>query len=235
MSLARTPQTNEAFLREVDEELRRDDMARLWKSWGRVLVGVIAVGLIAFGGWLWWRDYQAKQAGAEGERLNAAVEQLSANRIEPALPALKDLTGSSRPGYRAVAQIASAAIAAQKGETKAAIDAYAAVARDEKIGQPFRDLALIRQTTTEFDTLPPDQVIARMRPLAQKGQPWFGSAGELLAVAQLKAGRAAEAGATFAALAADPAVPSSIRSRSAQMASVLGLDVPAAPAPSAAR
>ena len=233
--MARTPQTNEAFLREVDEELRRDDMAKLWKNWGRVLVGLIALGLIAFGGWLWWRDHQAKQAGAEGERLNAAVQQLSANRIEPALPVLKDLTASSRPGYRAVAQLASAAIAAQKGETQAAVATYAAVAKDEKIGQPVRDLALIRQTTTEFDTLPPDQVIARMRPLAQKGAPWFGSAGELLAVAQLKAGRPAEAGATFAALAADAGVPASIRSRSAQMASVLGLDVPAAPVSSAAR
>ena len=107
--MARTPETNEAFLREVDEELRRDDMARLWKSWGRVLIGAIAVGLIVLGGWLWWRDYQAKQAGAEGERLTAAVEQLSANRIDPALPVLKELGGSSRPGYRAVAQIASAA------------------------------------------------------------------------------------------------------------------------------
>lgn len=233
--MARTPQTNEAFLREVDEELRRDDLARLWKSWGRILIGVVAVGLIAFGGWLWWRDNQAKQAGAEGERLNAAVEQLSANRIDPALPALKELAGSSRPGYRAVAQLASSAIAAQKGETQAAVAGYAAVAKDEEIGQPFRDLALIRQTTTEFDTLPPDQVIARMRPLAQKGQPWFGSAGELMAVAQLKTGRSADAGATFATLAADPAVPASIRSRSAQMASVLGLDVPAAPIPSVAR
>ncbi|NNM75962.1 tetratricopeptide repeat protein [Sphingomonas sp. ID1715] len=233
--MARTPQTNEAFLREVDEELRRDQLARLWKSWGRLLIVVIAVGLVLFGGWLWWRDHQAKQAGAEGERLNAAIEQLSRNQVDPALPALKGLAASDRPGYRAAAQLASASIAAQKGDIQTAVDTYAGVAKDEKVGQPFRDLALIRQTTTQFDTLPPDQVIQRMRPLAQKGQPWFGSAGELLAVAQLKAGRSAEAGATFAALAADPAVPSSIRSRSAQMASVLGLDMSAAPAPSLAR
>lgn len=233
--MARTPETNEAFLREVDEELRRDDLARLWKSWGRLLILAIAVGLVLFGGWLWWRDYQAKQAGAEGDRLNATIEQLSSNRIEPALPALKDLAGSSRPGYRAVAQLASAALAAQKGDTKTAVATYAAVVNDDKVGQPLRDLALIRQTTTEFDTLPPAQVIARMQPLAKKGEPWFGSAGELLAVAQLKAGRSADAGATFASLAGDPAVAPSIRSRSAQMASVLGRDIDLAPAPSLAK
>jgi hypothetical protein len=228
--LAAPPQTNEAFLREVDEELRRDELARLWKRWGRALVAAVAVGLIAFGAFLWWRDYQAKQAGKEGEKLSAAIEQLSGGQRDKALPALRELSGSSREGYRAASQLALAAIASEQGDQKGAIAKFAAVAKDAKIGQPFRDLALIRQTTLEFDALPPDQVIARMRPLAQKGSPWFGSAGELVAVAQLKAGRPTDAGATFAALAADPSVPASIRSRAAQMANVLGVDTnPALP------
>lgn len=225
--MARTPQTNEAFLREVDEELRRDDVARIWKRWGRVLLVLVLLALIGLAAFLWWRDNQAKQAGAEGERLNATIEQLGANQINLAMPALKQLAASDRAGYRAAGQLASGAIAAQQGDVKAAVAAYAGVANDEKVGKPFRDLALIRQTTTEFDTLAPAQVIARMQPLAQKGSPWFGSAGELLAVAQLKAGRTTDAAATFAALAADPAVPSSIRSRSTQMASVLGIDTSA--------
>ena len=233
--MAVPPETNEAFLREVDEELRRDELARLWKRWGRVLIAVIAVGLIAFGAFLWWRDYQAKQAGVEGEKLTAAIDQLSSGRTDQAIPTLRELSKSSRGGYRAAAQLALGAIDSQKKDPKAAIAAFAAVAKDESIGKPFRDLALIRQTTMEFDTLPPDQVIARMKPLATKGSPWAGSAGELIAVAQLKAGRPTEAGATFAALVADPAVPPSIRSRAAQMASVLGVAVNPAALPSLSR
>jgi hypothetical protein len=232
MSLARTPQTNEAFLREVDEELRRDELTRFWKRWGRILVLGIALALIAFGGWLWWRDYQAKQAGVEGEKLSAAIEQLSRNQIPQALPALKELGGSDRPGYRAAARIADGAIAAQRGDTAAAVAAFSAVEKDPEVAPVLRQLALIRQTTVEFDSLPPQQVIARMQPLAQKGNPWFGSAGELVAVAHLKAGRASQAGAIFAALAADPNVPASIRSRAAQMASVTGVNVNPALLPS---
>lgn len=233
--MAVPPETHEAFIREVDEELRRDELARLWKRWGRVLIAVIVVGLIALAAFLWWRDHQAKEAGLEGQKLTAAIDQLSSGRTEQALPALRELSKSSRSGYRAAAQLALGAIESQKKDPKAAIAAFAAVAKDEKVGQAFRDLALIRQTTMEFDTLPPDQVIARMQPLAKKGSPWYGSAGELVAVAQLKAGRPTEAGATFAALTADPTVPASIRSRAAQMASVLGVDTNPAALPSLTR
>lgn len=233
--MARTPETNEAFLREVDEELRRDDLARLWKRWGLLLVTAIAIGLIALAAFLWWRDYQAKQAGVEGEQLNAAVEQLSQSQFDNAAPALKELSQSSRAGYRAAAQLAAGAVASQRGDDKAAIAAFAAVAKDKKVAEPFRNLALIRQTTIEFDTLAPDQVIARMKPLAKKGAPWFGSAGELVAVAQLKAGQSKEAGATYAALADDAGVPPTIRSRAAQMASVLGIDINPAALPSTSR
>ena len=233
--MARTPETNEAFLREVDEELRRDELARLWKRWGRVLLVAIAVGLIALAAFLWWRDYQAKQAGLEGEKLNAAVDQLSRGEFDKAAPALKELGQSSRPGYRAAAQLAAGAVASQRGDAQAAIAAFKSVANDKDAAQAFRDLALIRQTSMEFDTLPPDQVISRMQPLAQKGSPWFGSAGELVAVAQMKAGRTKEAGAMFAALAADSAVPPTIRSRAAQMASVLGVDIDLSALPSLSR
>jgi hypothetical protein len=230
--LAVTPQTNEAFLREVDEELRRDQVADLWRRWGRWLLVAIAVALIAFGAFLWWRDHQAKQAGLEGEQLSAAIEQLSSGQFERAAPALKALSESNRPGYRSAARLASGAVAAQRGDRTAALAAFTAVANDGDAAEPFRNLALIRQTTLEFDTLPPDQVIARMQPLAKKGSPWFGSAGELVAIAQMKAGRTKDAGAIFAAMAADQAVPPTIRSRAGQMASVLGVDINPAALPS---
>ena len=233
--MARTPETNEAFLREVDEELRRDELARFWKRWGRLLLAAIAIGLIALAAFLWWRDYQSKQAGVEGEKLSAAIEQLSRGEFNGAAPALKELSESSRAGYRAASQIAAGAVASERGDAKAAVAAFSAVANDKDVAEPFRNLALIRQTTIEFDTLPPDQVIARMQPRAQKGTPWFGSAGELVAIAHIKAGRPKDAGALYAAMAADAAVPATIRSRAAQMASVLGVDINPAALPSFSR
>ena len=82
-------------------------------------------------------------------------------------------------------------------------------------------------TALEFDTMKPEQVIARLEPLAKPGNPWFGSAGEMTAMAMLKQGRKAEAGRLFAAIAADKPVPVTIRSRAVQIAGTLGVDATA--------
>lgn len=222
--MAVTPQNSDAFIREVDEELRRDQIFGFWRRYGRLVALLIVLGLAAFGGFLYWQHYQAQQAGAEGEKLTAAIEQLSGNRADAARPELEALAKSDSDGYRAAARIALAAVALQNGNIKDSAQRFAAVANDPKAAQPLRDLALIRQTTVEFDQLPPDTVVSRLKELAVKGSPWFGSAGELVGAAHLKAGRPKEAGTIFAAMAADPGVPESIRSRSVQIASVLGVD-----------
>ncbi len=92
---------------------------------------------------------------------------------------------------------------------------------------------MIRQTAVEFDSLKPEDVISRLKPLAKPGNPWFGSAGELTAMALLKEGKKDEAGQMFGALARDKTVPDTIRARSVQIASTLGVDVSGAlpPAP----
>jgi hypothetical protein len=226
--LALTPQNSDAFIREVDEELRRDQIFGFWRRYGRLVAALIGLGLVAFGGFLYWQQYRAKQAGLQGERLSAAIEQLSTNRTAAARPELDKLAASDSDGYRAAARIALAAVALQEGKIKDSAARFAAVAADASVAQPLRDLALVRQTTVEFDQLAPDTVVSRLQNLAVKGSPWFGSAGELVGAAHLKAGRPSQAARIFAAIGADSGVPESIRSRAVQITSVLNAGSPPA-------
>ena len=123
-----------------------------------------------------------------------------------------------------MAQILLANITAAEGNTKKAVADYAKVAADESLPQPFRDLALIRQTTVEFDTLPPQQVIDRLKPLAKPGNAWFGSAGEMTAISYMKLGKDNLAGPIFAQIAKQEDLPQTLRARAQQMAGALGVD-----------
>jgi hypothetical protein len=224
--LALTPTENEAFLREVDENLRRDQMTGLARKWGLVIGVAVAVLLIALGAFLWWQNHRNQQAGIEGEQLAAVLNDVEIGRAQPSDPRLAALAASPRDGYRAMARLLQAGLAAKTDPVTAAAD-YQAIAHADGLPQATRDLALIRATTIQFDTLPPAEVIARMKPLSVANAPWFGSAGELTGMAYIKMNRRDLAGPLFAAIARDTEVPTGLRGRAAGMATALGQSVAA--------
>lgn len=227
--MALTPQNSEAFMREVDEAVRQDRLLTFWQRYGRALLAAIVIGLAAFAGWLYWQNHSKTQSQAVSEQFDTVLSA-AAGGGTPDAKQLDALTQADQPGYRASALLVKAGTAARKGDNKAAIALYSAMAADTKLDQPYRDLALIRQTALEFDAMKPQQVVDRLKPLAVEGAPWFGSAGELVAIAYMKMGKNDLAGPMFAAMAKDDKVPQSIRSRARQMAGLLGIDAVEIPA-----
>jgi hypothetical protein len=223
--LAVTPPSDAAFLREVDEELRRDQLAGFGRRFGLWVAAAIVGALILFAGFLWWQHHRAQVAGEQSERLGEAYNAMAAKQFAKADPVLTALATGGTPGNRALAIFTQGdQLLLQKNDAKGAAAKFASVANDDGIAKPFRDLALIRQTAIEFDTLKPGVVVERLRPLATRDGPWLGSAGEMVAAAYLKQGRRDLAGRMFAQIAQSNDVPPTLRQRSVQMAGVLGID-----------
>ena len=231
--------SDDTFLREVDEELRKERMNRFMTQYGWAIIAGIVLFLGAIGGWIWWQNKQQQQAAAEGEALIGALESLEAGNAKAAEPAIAQLAESDREGYRLAALFTRANIQLQAGNRAAAVATLRGIAGDEEAAEPYRQAALVRQTALEYDSLQPQVVIQRLAPLARPGEPWFGSAGEMVAVAYLKLGQQQRAGQLFQRIGRDESVPPTIRTRAVQMAGSLGfnaLEEPAAPgaAPAAA-
>jgi hypothetical protein len=219
--LALTPQNEEAFFREVDEELRRAQLGNVWKRYGLILIALIVIGLGAFGAYLWWTAEKEKAAGVAGEQLTSAFEALQQGRVAEAEATLKPLASSDQGAYRALAKLTLAARKQESGDEKAAAEAYMEIASDTAIAQPFRDAALIRATAAAFDTLPPRTVIDRLAPLAKPDGPWFGTAGEMTAIAWLKLEQPQKAAALFDQIGKAKQVPESLRARAVRISGAL--------------
>jgi hypothetical protein len=223
--LAQPPEINETFVREVEENLRRDQMRDFGKKYGGWIVVLVILFLAASGGYIYWQQREQQRSQEQVEELAQVYKTIASNNLTGVPEKLDELAKSRSKAVRASALFTRAAIALDKNDTKLAIAKYQEVANDRRLPRPYRDAALIRQTTLEFDQLKPDEVISRMEPLAKSGGPWFGTAGELTAVALLKQGKRGEAGQLYAAIAKDKSVPDTIRARAAQIASSLGVDV----------
>jgi hypothetical protein len=216
--------SDEAFLREVDDAVRASDLSNFWTRYGRWLLAAIVAGLLAFGGWIVYQNIQQSAADKQSEQFVDAMDKLRAGQAKEGRAKLAKLVTAEQPGYRAMALMVEANLLGEEGKTKDAIAIYAKVVKDSSLPQTFRDLALIRQTSAEFDTLAPQTVVDRLKPLATPGHAWFGSAGELTALAYMKMGKDNLAGPIFAKIAKQEGVPQSLRSRAQQMAGALGID-----------
>lgn len=228
--MAQPPDITETFVREVDENLRRDRLRDFVKAYGSWLIAAVILFLAASGGFIWWTQHKQQQAEGQVEQLAEIYKNVGSNNLARAPNQLDELAGGSSKAVRASALFTRAALAVQQNDLKLATRKYRDIANDNGLPAVYRDAALIRQTALEFDQLAPKDVIGRLEPLAKPGGPWFGSAGEMTALALIKQGKKQEAGRLFAAIAKDNSVPQSLRDRSTQIAGSLGVDMSAATA-----
>ncbi|HEX8840611.1 MAG TPA: tetratricopeptide repeat protein [Sphingomicrobium sp.] len=227
--MAQPPETNETFLREVDENLRRDQLRDFFRDNGKWLIAAVVIFLAASGGLIWWKQHQVERHEQQVEKLAQVYKDVGSGSMGQAPQQLDELASDGSKAVRASAQFARAAVALQQGDTKLATATYTAIANDNGLPQPYRNAALIRQTSLQFDQLKPEEVISRLAPLAKQGEPWFGTAGEMTAMAMIKQGNNRQAAQLFAAIARDQTVPETIRARAVQVASSLGVDAGTAP------
>jgi len=213
----------DALLREVDEAYRQDQLDVVIKQHGLKIAIALVLLLALFGGWLLWRDHGERALAEKSEQLVTALDHLDAGQIDSADEQLAKLSEGGT-ATAASARLARAAIALRDGRRDDAAKLLDAIAKDNTAPKAYRDLAEVRLVAVQFDAMKPQDVIDRLKPQATPGNPWFGSAGELVGMAYLAQGKEELAGPLFAAIAKDETVPQTLRSRTRQLAGLLGYD-----------
>lgn len=221
---ARDAASREAFVREVDDALREDEVFTTFRRNAVPVGAAIVLGLAALAGGLWYNNHRQAVKEQHSEQLVLALDKLDGASPQGAFPQLAALAKESDDGTGTVARLLQAAIAARQGNAATATALYGQVIADSDAPKPFRDLATVRDVALRFDTMKPEDAVARLRPLAAPGNPWFGSAGELLAAAYLRQNRKDLAGPLLVAIARDKTLPDSLRARTRQLAGLLGFD-----------
>lgn len=215
---------DEILMREIDEAVRQDDTKAFFQKYGAAMGGALALLLVGMFGYWWWDSSREAELESQSEAIIGALDSVDAGDLPGAEDKVAGLIEDGSPGARTVARMLQAAAALEQDEPARAVEIYTAVIADADAPQPLRDLALIREISLTFDDLEPSEVIARLAPLAVPGNAFFGSAGELTAIAHLEAGNRKEAGILFSEMAQDEELPETLRERARQMAGLMGVD-----------
>ncbi len=200
------------IFQEVDEEVRREQLKKLWERYGNYLIALcvlIVLGVGAWRGYQWWEARQAAQSGAAFE---AAVTLAEAGKRDEAEAAFAKLATDGTAGYRVLARLRQAA-ELSRTDSKAAVAAYDEIAADKSAGQVIEDLAAVRAGFLLVDTAPYSEIANRLEPLTAPDRTFRYSAREILALSAWKTNDVTAAQKWIDMIITDPQTPSGTRTR----------------------
>lgn len=205
---------------EVDEDVRRDQLKKLWDQYSIYIVAGALLIIAAVGGWRGYEYLEAKKAAEAGAAFDKASELSEQNKHAEAEAAFTDLAAKAPSGYRTLARLRAAAEVANR-DPQAAVKLYDEMSNDRSIGAPEQDLAKVRAAQLLLETAGYPNMLSRLEPATAPVATFRHTARELLALSAWRANDTAAARQWLDLIANDGETPPSLRSRAEALQALL--------------
>lgn len=169
------------IFREVDEEVRRERLQKLWDRYNIYIIALAVLIVAGIGGWRGYEYWVAKKAAAAGGGFEAAVTLSEQGKHAEAEAAFAKVVAEAPQGYAVLARFRAASELAQTKPAEA-VKAYDAIAADNSLGAIWQDLAGLRAGLLLVDTATFDELRRRLDPLSEPGRVYRHTTRELLAM-----------------------------------------------------
>lgn len=218
--------SEESLFREVDEEVRRDEIENIWKKYGSWIIALCFGIILAVGGLKGWQYWQKQQAEAGGAAYFSAVKLAEDGKTEEATKAFAALK-DSHAGFDIFGKFKQAAAMAKASKTSDAVAAYDAIAATSNVQPSLQNLARIKAAYLLADTASPKDLKTRIAGFDNATSPWRSSARELIAFSAYRAGDYKLANLKLTEILADLQATAGAKQRARIFLSVLKPKLPA--------
>jgi hypothetical protein len=205
---------------EVDEDLRREQLRKIWEKYSLLIIAVAILIVVGVGGWRGYSYLEAKKAAVAGAAFDRAVELAEQNKHAEAEAAFTKLAAEAPSGYRTLARLRAAAEAASR-DPQAAVKLYDDIIADRTVPAPEQDLARIRAGSLLLETTPYEAMQTRLEPATTNTSTYRHSARELLALSAWKANNTVATRQWLDMMSNDAETPASLRTRAEALQALL--------------
>jgi len=205
---------------EVDEEVRRDQLKKLWDQYSIYIIAGALLIIAGVGGWRGYQYLEAQKAAEAGAAFDKAVDLSDANKHAEAEAAFNELAAKAPSGYRVLARMRAAGEVASR-DPQAAAKMFDDIAADRSVGAEQQNLAKVRAAEMLLDTASYADMLARLEPFTTPEATYRHTARELLALSAWRANDMAAARKWLDLIGNDGETPPSMRSRAEAMQALL--------------
>ena len=208
---------------EVDEEVRRDQLKKLWDRYSIYIIALAVLIVAGIGAWRGYEYWVAKKAAAAGAAFESAVTLERAGQACRGGSGFAKVAAEAPAGYRVLARFRAAA---ELGNVKPAdaVKAYDDLAADNSLGATWQDLAGLRAGMLLVDSAPLADMRRRLDPLAEPSRTFRHTARELLALSAWRNHDATAARRYIDMIATDAETPPGTRARVDVLSALIAAD-----------
>ena len=196
------------IFREVEEDVRRDRMEKLWKEYGAYGIALVALLFLAVVGYQGWQRYQQTLREKDSTAFNAAQRIENPNA---AAKAFEDLSKTAGGGYVPLSRMEQANALARAGKVADAVTIYKDLAATDQ--SPIGSVARLRAGWALADSAKREELQTLLQPLLDAGGSWKPQAQEILAYSDYRTGKALVAASEFSQIVADPQASDVLKNR----------------------
>ena len=206
-------QQDDGLLREVEEELRRERLEKIWKEYGTYVIAAAVAVVLAVMGYKYWESQRIASAYESGSRYEEALGLLAEKKTGSAEAEFEKIAKDGTAGYRALSLLQLAGAQSKEGKKTEALATYDSLANDNSADALLRSFARLQAAGLRLGEADFTEMENRLTPLMGDEDPWRFSARELLGLAAFKAGKLTDARAVLTPLFVEQEAPQSITDR----------------------
>ena len=205
---------------EVDEEVRREQLKKLWDRYSIFIIAGALLIIAAVGAWRGYQYLEAQKAAEAGAAFDAAIDLSEQGKHAEAEAAFDKLAAAAPSGYRMLARLRAAGELATH-DPKAGAKLYDEIAADRSVSTEQQDLARIRGAALLLDTETYPNMLQRLEAAAKPDATFRHTARELLALSAWRANDTTAARQWLDMIANDGETPSAMRQRAEALQALL--------------
>ena len=204
------------IFQEIDEDLRQDKVARLWKAYGKYLVALAVFIILVIASYRFIEHKNEKNREQTSELYELASETGRSGDKKAAIELLSDEMFDENIGYTIISKLKKAALAKSNNDLEGTEIVLKEIITNEDIPLYLRDLARLKLFASDSDNNS-----SQLEVLIEEEGPWKFLALELKGGIQLEGGNLKEARTIFKELTDDANTPNNLRHRASEILKAL--------------
>ncbi len=180
------PELTDAFIQEVDEDVKNDNLKVLWDKYGLFIVAFVVLAVSAAVSFDKLHEWKVLRNQNRTENYMAAV-QLQDNS-EETIAALQKISTDNQGIFSDFAKLQIANVLLSENKQEEALSMLEKLAAEKNVNEEVKHIALVKLASYRVDSLGYEEFVALVKPLMETDNSWTPAVQDLLAMSAIKNG-----------------------------------------------